>query len=239
MKLTDTQMAILTAAAPHPEHLAYPPERLRAAARQAVAKALLKCDLVIAVHRPAYDAIAKWTVDGDEMLLKVTDEGLRAIGLEPTPPAEEDEQSEAVILQRTTERRAAETATVADTARTGGEEPEPEGEGASAAEAVGGASTRGPHANLRDAAATVLAAWDDEANRAADIISALDGSVQASERRLPASPPASRASRASRAKPRSRSRCSPCSAAPRARRRRRSPRLPAGRRTRCAASSPV
>ena len=58
MKLTDTQRAILAAAAQHPEHLAYPPERLPAAARQTVAKALLKADLVIAVHRPAYDAHA-------------------------------------------------------------------------------------------------------------------------------------------------------------------------------------
>jgi hypothetical protein len=83
MKLSDTQRAILEAAAQHPEHLAYPPARLPAGARQTVAKALLKTDLVIAVHRPAFDAIAKWTVDGDEMLLRITDEGLRAIGIDP------------------------------------------------------------------------------------------------------------------------------------------------------------
>ncbi|WP_291830405.1 hypothetical protein [Bosea sp. (in: a-proteobacteria)] len=42
MKLSETQRAILTAAAQHPEHLAIPPERLPAGARQKVAQALLK-----------------------------------------------------------------------------------------------------------------------------------------------------------------------------------------------------
>ena len=53
MKLSDTQRAILAAAAEHPEHLAYAPARLPAAARQTVAKALLKNDLVIGVHPAA------------------------------------------------------------------------------------------------------------------------------------------------------------------------------------------
>jgi len=119
MKLTDTQRAILAAAAEHPEHLAYPPERLPAAARQTVAKALLKNDLVIGVHRPAYDAIAKWTVDGDEMLLKITDDGLRAIGVDPNAgeAPEEDEQSAEAIARRNAESRAAaEAAAIRDRA---------------------------------------------------------------------------------------------------------------------------
>ena len=41
MKLSETQRAILAAAAQHPEHLAYPPERLPAGAKQKVAQALL------------------------------------------------------------------------------------------------------------------------------------------------------------------------------------------------------
>ncbi|HEV7263330.1 MAG TPA: hypothetical protein VGN83_00190 [Falsiroseomonas sp.] len=56
MKLTDTQAANLAAAAQHPEHLAIPPERLPAGARQKVAQALLKNDLVTAVHRPDHNA---------------------------------------------------------------------------------------------------------------------------------------------------------------------------------------
>jgi hypothetical protein len=88
MKLTDTQRKVLTAAVQHPEHLAIAPAQLPAGARQKVAQALLKNDLVIAVHRPAYDATAKWPVGGDAVLLKVTDAGLRAIGIKP----DEDEQ---------------------------------------------------------------------------------------------------------------------------------------------------
>ena len=164
MKLTDTQRAILTAAAEHREHLAYPPERLPSAARQAVARALLKNDLVIGVHRPAYDAIAKWTVDGDEMLLKITDDGLRAIGIDPNAgdAAEEDEQSAAAIARRNAERRAAAEAAapVADTAPTGGEDAAEGDATAEGAEPAQGAPTPAPRASLRDAAAAVLAAWD-------------------------------------------------------------------------------
>ena len=164
MKLSDTQRAILTAAAEHPEHLAYPPERLPAGARQKVAQALLKNDLVIGVHRPAYDAIAKWTVDGDEMLLKITDDGLRAIGIDPNAgdAAEEDEQSAEAIARRNAERRAAAEAAapVADTAPTGAEDATEGDAPAEDAEPAQGAPTPAPRANLRDAAAAVLAAWD-------------------------------------------------------------------------------
>jgi hypothetical protein len=51
----------------------------------------LKNDLVIAVHRAAYDTAALWPVDGDAVLLKITDAGLRAIGVD----LQEDAQSEA------------------------------------------------------------------------------------------------------------------------------------------------
>jgi hypothetical protein len=193
MKLTDTQRAILAAAAEHPEHLAYPPERLPAAARQAVAKALLKQDLVIGVHRPAYDAVAKWTVDGDEMLLKITDDGLRAIGIDPNAgdAPEEDEQSAEAIARRNAERRAAAeaTASVADTAPTGGEDAAEEDAPAETAEPAHTAPTPGSRASLRDAAAAVLAAWDDEANREADMITALDGPMAALRAALAGKPP--------------------------------------------------
>jgi hypothetical protein len=183
MPLTETQMAILTAAAQHPEHLAYPPERLPAGARQSVAKALLKQDLLIGVHRPSYDAIAKWTVDGEEMLLKITDDGLRAIGIDPNAgdAREEDEQSAEAIARRNAERLAAAEAAapVADTAATGAEETAEGDTSTEGAEAAPAAPTPAPRANLRDAAAAVLAAWDDEANRETDIISALDGPMNA------------------------------------------------------------
>jgi hypothetical protein len=184
MKLSDTQRAILAAAAEHPEHLAYPPERLPAGARQKVAQALPKQELVIGVHRPAYDAIAKWTVDGEEMLLKITDDGLRAIGIDPNAgdAREEDEQSAEAIARRNAGRRAAAeaAATVADTAPTGGEdvaEGDTPAEEAEAAQAAPVAPT--PRASLRDVAAAVLAAWDDEANRETDIIAALESPMEA------------------------------------------------------------
>jgi hypothetical protein len=198
MKLSDTQRAILAAAAEHPEHLAYPPERLPAGARQKVAQALLKQDLVIGVHRPAYDAHAKWTVDGDEMLLKITDDGLRAIGIDPNAgdASEEDEQSAAAIARRNAERRAAAEATEAeaappgaDTAPTGGEDAAQGDAVAEDAESAQGAPTPAPRASLRDAAAAVLAAWDDEANRETDIITALGGPMQTLRTALVGKPP--------------------------------------------------
>jgi hypothetical protein len=176
MKLTDTQTAILTAAAQHPEHLAYPPERLPAAARQAVAKALLKADLVIAVHRPAYDAIAKWTTDGDEMLLKITDEGLRAIGVEPNDSTAADDATQHHHPEP------AEGAPMAPRATDCVED-------LALLDAALAAPGRTAKPGLRDAAAAVLAAWDDEATRAADIIAALDGPMQGLRSVLAGKPP--------------------------------------------------
>jgi hypothetical protein len=193
MKLSDTQRAILTAAAQHPEHLAYPPERLPAGARQTVAKALLKNDLVIAVHRPAYDAVAKWTVDGDEMLLKITDQGLRAIGVDPNAGGAtvEDEQSAEAIARRNAERRAAAEAAVQDAppTPTGGEDAAAGDAPTEQPEAAQVAPTPAPRASLRDAAAAVLAAWDDEVNRETDIIAALGGPMQVLRAALAGKPP--------------------------------------------------
>jgi hypothetical protein len=164
MPLTDTQMTILTAAAEHPEHLAYPPARLPAGPRQKVAQALLRQDLVIAIHRPAYDAAAQWTVGGDSVLLKITDEGLRAIGIDPNAgdARGEDEQSAEAIARRNAERRAAAAAAApaAYTAPTGGEDTGEEDAPVEETEPAQGGPTPAPRASLRDAAAAVLAAWD-------------------------------------------------------------------------------
>ncbi|MBX6382441.1 MAG: hypothetical protein IRZ07_05615 [Microbispora sp.] len=168
MALTETQRRILTAAAQHPHGLAEPPEKLPGAACAAVGKALLKANLVIAVHRPDYEARALWMIDGDSMLLRITDEGLRAIGLDPAQPA-----------------TGADTAPPADA---------PQADPALADEATQGAplaedlalldealATPPParRAVLRDAAVAVLAAWEDDTNREGDMISALDGPMQA------------------------------------------------------------
>jgi len=171
-----------------------------------VAQALLKQDLVIAAHRAAYDAIAKWTVDGEEMLLKITDAGLRAIGVDPNAgdASEEDEQSAAAIARRNAERRDGRGG-VPRRARTRRprarrtpcrrvkDAPAPEAaQDAPVAPDAGGpaedlalldaalaAPSRTAKTSLRDAAAAVIAAWDSEANRETDMITALDGPMQA------------------------------------------------------------
>jgi hypothetical protein len=128
------------------------------------------------------------------MLLKITDDGLRAIGIDPNAgdAREEDEQSAEAIARRNAARRAAAEAAapVADTAPSGGEEAA-EGntpaEEAEAAQAAPVAPT--PRPGLRDAAAAVLAAWDDEANRETDIIGVLDGPMQALRAALAGAPP--------------------------------------------------
>ena len=201
MRLTDTQRTILSQASQRDDGLAVPPERHPAAARQTVAKALLKHDLVIAVHRPAHDARAKWTVDGDEMLLKITDAGLRAIGVapegdgaEPADARPRDERNGADPRLVDGDDEPAEPATVGDRAPLGGTDAAPGDTQATAPEAALdparteelalldqalAAPRPAPRATLRAAAQRVLAAWDDDANREGDMIGALDAPMEA------------------------------------------------------------
>ena len=169
MKLTDTQRSILTAAADHPELLAYPPERLPAAPRQAVAKALLRGGLVIAVHRPAYEAQEKWTVDGEETLLKITDEGLRAIGRTAVDEMELGGLSEAEYEAEQDLAQRAMDAGIDVTAEDAAEQVEALGLANDAP-----ATAPAPRATLRDAAQRMLDAWDDEENQRRDMDSAID-----------------------------------------------------------------
>ncbi|MDI3308870.1 MAG: DUF3489 domain-containing protein [Acetobacteraceae bacterium] len=173
MKLTDTQRAILAAAAQHPEHLAYPPERLPAAARQTVAKALLKADLVIAVHRHAYDAQALWMVDGDSVLLKITDEGLRAIGMAPQGAAPATDAAPTGAPEAPPQANPA-GATEPTQAAPGAPDDATRAEDLALLDQALAAPGPAPRGSLRDAAAAVLAAWDDAANRDTDMIGALE-----------------------------------------------------------------
>lgn len=180
MKLSDTQRAILTAAAQHPKHLALPPERLPAGALQKVAQALLKNDLVIAVSARAYNAADAWQVDGVPHLLKITDDGLRAIGIDPNADAapEEDEQSPAAIARRNAERLAAEQAAPQRDVYADGQGAEAEAWGADNDGEPDAPAATAPRTSLRDAATALLAAWDDEANRESDMIGALAGRME-------------------------------------------------------------
>jgi hypothetical protein len=158
MKLSDTQLVILSAAAKHEMGLARAPKGLPAAARNAVFRSLIKNNLLTEINAPPEQVGLGWRQDEDGawIVARITDEGLRAIGIDPN------------------EGNAA-----ADTAPTDAEEPAPQHEDASAPESTQDAPVATQRASLRDAATALLAAWDDEENRATDIIGALDGPMQA------------------------------------------------------------
>jgi hypothetical protein len=148
MKLSDTQSLVLSKASQHEHGLAAAPQGLPAAARKAVFRSMLKNDLLEECVAPREFAGFAWRgdADGARIALRITDAGLRAIGIEPD------------------EADAADTATAADTA------PTAEPDAARPAEDLtpddqAPAATRG--ATLRDAAQAVLDTWDDEADRGA------------------------------------------------------------------------
>jgi hypothetical protein len=157
MKLSDTQLVILSAAAKHEMGLARTPKGLPAAARNAVFRSLIKNNLLTEINAQPEQVGLGWRQDEDGawIVARITDEGLRAIGIDPN------------------EGNAA-----ADTAPTDAEEPAPQHEDASAPESTQDAPVPALRASLRNAAAAVLAAWDDEENRTTDIIGALDGLME-------------------------------------------------------------
>ena len=172
-KLSDTQAVILSAAVQHEMGLATPPKALPAGARNAVFRSMLKNNLLTEINAPRDFVGLGWRQDDDGtwIVARITDEGLRAIGIDPN-----------------------EGDAVADTAPTGAEAPPPQGEDAPAPEPahVGpltgeialldqalAARAATPRASLRDAGAAILAAWDDAANREGDMIAALDAPMEA------------------------------------------------------------
>ncbi len=87
-KLTDTQLVILTAAAKRGDGGIVIPEKLRGGAAQKVVAGLLKRKLIKQV--PATADLPAWREgdDGRRLALRITDAGLRAIGIEPESAAE-------------------------------------------------------------------------------------------------------------------------------------------------------
>jgi hypothetical protein len=188
-KLSDSQHAILSAAAQHEMGLARAPKTLPAAARNAVFRSLIKNNLLTEINAPREHVGLGWRQDEDGtwIVARITDEGLRAIGIDPTEgdAREEDEQSAEAIARRNAERRAATVAAapVADTAPTAGEDAAEEDAPVEEAEPAHAAPTPAPRASLRDTAAAILAAWDDQAARFGthdgDLIGALDAPMAA------------------------------------------------------------
>jgi Protein of unknown function (DUF3489) len=149
MKLSDTQSLVLSTASQHPQRLATAPKTLPAAARNAVFRSMLKNGLLAECAAPREHAGLAWREDADgaRIALRITDTGLRAIGVDPgeegdaATNAQPDESSDA------TEAGAPERPSDAGQA---GSPPAPT-----------------PRATLREAAQAVLDAWDDDADRGA------------------------------------------------------------------------
>jgi hypothetical protein len=85
MKLSDTQRIVLSHGAQHPQLLAIAPKHLPVAACRAVVNSLIKSRLLIEVAAPRDQLALVWRkdADGTPILIQVTDEGLRAIGIDP------------------------------------------------------------------------------------------------------------------------------------------------------------
>ena len=85
MKLSDTQRIVLSHGAQHPQLLAIAPKHLPVAACRAVVNSLIKSRLLIEVAAPRDQLAMVWRkdADGTPILIQVTDEGLRAIGIDP------------------------------------------------------------------------------------------------------------------------------------------------------------
>ncbi len=151
IKLSDSQRVILSAAAQHEMGFARPPKSLPAAARNAVFRSLIKNNLLTEISAPREHVGLGWRQDdeGTWIVARITDEGLRAIGIDPNggdAPAEPDCSGI--------------EGSVPDTAPTDADAAAEGDALAEEAEPAQGAPTPAPRASLRDAAAAVLAAWD-------------------------------------------------------------------------------
>jgi len=196
MSLSDTQRMILSDAAQHEMGLARAPKTLPAAARNAVFRSLIKNNLLTEINAtPEYVRLG-WRQDDDGtwIVARITDEGLRAIGIDPN-------EGDAVAGEPDCsgiEGNVPDTAPTVAPAATPATQDAPATEAAQAAplteeiamldQALASPAAT-PRANLRDAAAAILATWDDEANREADMITALDGPMQALRAALVRKPP--------------------------------------------------
>ncbi|MFL1462534.1 DUF3489 domain-containing protein [Roseococcus sp. DSY-14] len=185
-KLSDSQRVILSAAAQHEMGLARAPKTLPAAARNAVFRSLIKNNLLTEINAPREHVGLGWRQDEDGtwIVARITDEGLRAIGIDPNEGDAGAGEPDCSGIE----------GSVPDTAPTGAEGSAPQGDDAPPPEAAQtaplaeeiamldlalAARAGTPRASLRNAAAAVLAAWDDEANREGDMIGALDAPMEA------------------------------------------------------------
>ncbi len=185
-KLSDSQRVILSVAAQHEMGLARAPKTLPAAARNAVFRSLIKNNLLTEINAPREHVGLGWRQDDDGtwIVARITDEGLRAIGIDPNEGDAEAGEPDCSGIEGSVPDTAPTGADAAAEGDTPAEEAEP-AQGARLAEDIAlldqalAARAAAPRTSLRDAAAAVLAAWDDEANREGDMIGALDAPMEA------------------------------------------------------------
>ncbi|MGK7871339.1 DUF3489 domain-containing protein [Falsiroseomonas sp. E2-1-a20] len=185
-KLSDTQRVILSAATQHDMGLAHAPKTLPAAARNAVFRGLIKNNPLTEINAPREHVGLGWRQDDDGtwIVARITDEGLRAIGIDPNegdavagePDCSGIEGSvpDTAPTVAPATGPAAQDATVAEAAQAA-----PLAEEIALLDQALAARAATPRASLRDTAAAILAAWDDDANRATDMIAALDAPMEA------------------------------------------------------------
>lgn len=214
MALSATQQSILTDAFAHPQGVAVIPKKLPGAARASIARALLKGDMVIEVHATPDLAPLAWrtTDDGSDVILRITDAGIRAIGQDPAAagfdspttdaPADStmddgDEQTLDAIQRRNAARLAAQEPAQDEPPAEADDDADDAAQGAAQGEAgavpatgtteVANPARSAPGPALRAAAAAVIAAWDGASISTTD--TALDTAI-ASLRTLLAGKPA-------------------------------------------------
>ncbi|WP_426954141.1 hypothetical protein [Muricoccus radiodurans] len=135
MTLSHTQSLLLSRASQNPMGLAKAPDHLPAAARNAVVRSLLKTGLLEEITAPAEHRALAWRQEEDEtaVALRITAAGLRAIGVGP-------ERGEATHA-----------------GQEGAGQPDT---GAPATAVQEPPQTAAARLSLRDAASSVLVAWD-------------------------------------------------------------------------------
>jgi hypothetical protein len=151
-KLSDTQSSILTQASQHEALLAIDPANLPAAARQAVFRSMLKNLLLEEVPAPTEHRGLGWRQDeeGAWKALRITADGLRAIGVETEQPNDigtepheltAEEEAEELALQQ----EALDAENAAEVAL---------------GEVAPVASAAKPRMGLREAATAAVTAWE-------------------------------------------------------------------------------
>ncbi|USQ70080.1 DUF3489 domain-containing protein [Roseomonas mucosa] len=151
-KLSDSQRVILSAAAQHEMGLARAPKTLPAAARNAVFRSLIKNNLLTEINAPRDFVGLGWRQDEDGtwIVARITDEGLRAIGIDPNEGDAVAGEPDCSGIE----------GSVPDTAPAGADDAAEGDAPAEEAEPAQGVPTPAPRPSLRAAAAAVLAAWD-------------------------------------------------------------------------------